>query len=109
MPPDPLRSWRSFQGSSNFQAFHEEMADVFIRIYRLDPHNYADNERAVKNEFERLASEARSAAERMQEMRKALDSLKITIADLETQGIQRPHADPYVINEEPELAWELLG
>jgi len=86
-------------------ALNEQMADLFIRIYRLDPENYSNNEWHVKNEFEKLAASAVTAAERLEKMQAALKTLQQAVADLEYQQQQ---AQSYVIDEEPDTE-ELLS
>jgi len=101
-----MRDWRVLQTSPMFQYLQADLSDIFIRLYALDPDNYAENERHVKHEFEKLAASATSAAERMQEMQKAISSLTRAIEDLEAQQVSLRHN--FVIEEEPDTE-ELLS
>jgi isopentenyl phosphate kinase len=89
-----------------------ELGDILIRIYALDPQNYAVNEAHVKEEFEKLSLAGLTAAERLADMTRAMQRLTQTVADLEAQMAMNPMATKpesvFLIQEEPDIE-ELLS
>lgn len=90
--------------------FTEGLSDVLIRIYKLDPDNYAVNEAHVKEEFEKISRAAASAGVRMADMQLALQRLTQTVEDLELQMARavKTQEPEHIIEEEPEIE-ELLA
>lgn len=111
---DVFSNGRVFDNSREFSDFAIMLSDIFIRIYRLDPMNYAINEAHVKNEFEKLSLASVTAAERFRDMGVALQRLTKTVEDLELQmsAVQKIQVgmdrSTFVIQEEPDVE-ELLG
>lgn len=111
---DAFSNGRVFATSHEFSDFAGRLADIFIRIYRLDPMNYAVNEAHVKNEFEKLSLAAITAGERFADMGVALQRLTQTVEELELQmsAVQKIQVgmdrSTYLIQEEPDVE-ELLG
>jgi hypothetical protein len=92
----------SLYSKSYLRQFSEALNDLFIRIYRLDPNDYATNEWHVKHELEKLAAATVDSADRMRQMSAALRNLQRAVEDLEIQP------RPFVIEEEldvEELLW----
>lgn len=94
---------RVFNSSTDMTGFSLSLSDLLIRIYALDPENYAVNEAHVKAEFEKISVAGMTAAERMADMNTALIRLTETVRDLEAQIPGR-----HVIQEEPDIE-ELLA
>lgn len=103
---------RVFSGPTEFSQFAVELGDILIRIYALDPQNYAVNEAHVKEEFEKLSLAGLTAAERLADMTRAMQRLTQTVADLEAQMAMNPMATKpesvFLIQEEPDIE-ELLA
>lgn len=116
---DAFSGGRVFPTSREFTKFAQALGDIFIRIYRLDPMGYAENERHVMEEFEKLARSMTDSFERFRDMQVAMQKLTKTVEDLEKQALfkdpyniarnlDRMESNRYVIQEEPDVE-ELLS
>lgn len=102
-----FQNGRVFTNPTDMTGFSLELSDILIRIYALDPENYAVNEAHVKDEFEKISKYALTANERLSEMTAALRRLQKTVEDLELQMAEKPR-NVHVIQEEPDIE-ELLA
>jgi hypothetical protein len=104
-----FQNGRVFNNPNDMTGFSLALSDILIRIYALDPENYAVNEAHVKEEFEKLSLAGLTAAERMSDMMAALRRLTQTVEDLEAQmAAQKAKQPVHVIQEEPDIE-ELLA
>lgn len=104
LPLTTITSLRSVvvYDSDKWQEFENQYAETIIRMYRLDPDNFYENEQAMKATFTQLSEAAIDAGVKFDMMAEKLAVLTAEITRLEQL------CGPYLIQEELSIE-ELLS